>query len=136
MSKKIRNFLISFVAIILLVTGVIFAGEITRNYTPETTFYNLTDIYNKLTNPDYTYQNNASLSPSVSSDESTMFSLTDIFEAIPDYQTLDNSTTTISAGIYDTTNLSVAETDLSAINIAPGATIFGISGDSDCNPVE
>ncbi|MDP2933348.1 MAG: DUF1566 domain-containing protein [bacterium] len=43
-------------------------------------------------------------------------------------RTLDNSTTTVSAGYYATTTLEAIDADLIADNILSGITIFGING--------
>ena len=43
-------------------------------------------------------------------------------------QTLSANTSVVNAGIYNTTNLSSVETDLSANNIKSGVSVFGIAG--------
>ena len=106
----------------------IFAGSITPSVTPPApTFYTMQDIYSKLTNPSYVYQSHG-LDPTASSGITSMHSIDDIYNAIPTYIVLTNSTTSLPAGLYGTTTLSSVETNLIARNITNGVTVFGITG--------
>lgn len=111
------------------------AGVIDRPAdTPETTFYTLEDVYNKITDINYTTEPNHNLSPDISTSTNSMYSLEDIFTAIPDYQVLDNSTSTIAVGVYATTTLADIETNLLPENIATGTELFGVVGTFECTP--
>lgn len=134
--RENKNLFISLIAGLLVIGGVILAGEITNTSAPAVTGYTLDDIYNKLTDPEYAGTSKTNLYPSVTTGTNTMRSLTDIWDAIPSYKTLDGSTTTVEAGIYGDTTLSNVDTDLSPDKIKQGATIFGVSGSFNCVPVE
>ena len=134
MSKYLRDFFISTFAILIVLAGIIFAGEISNNNAPsvDDMGYTLDDIYNKLIDSEYEYVAH-DLFPSVSTSENTMPSLEDIYNVIPDFQTIDGSTTTLSAGIYATTTLAdISESGLLSENIKSGVTILGVEGTFDC----
>jgi len=136
---KYKNILISICATVLVIGGIVLAGEISNNSAPSATAipYTLSDIYNKLTDPNYTANPSHNLYPSVGSSTESMHSLDYIYDAVPAYKTLDGSTTTIEAGIYATTTLTEIDTDISGLlpeNIATGTTMFGILGTYECTP--
>ena len=120
----------------MILGGVIFAGTISNNSVPSPTDspYSLENIYDKLTDPNYDTNPVHDLFPSVTTDTATMHSLKDIFTAIPDHKQLDNSTTTLVAGIYATTTLTDVEGNLKPENIASGTVMFGVTGTYDCAP--
>ena len=134
MLNKYKNILLTIIATIFVCGGVVLAGELLNNDSvPSSTAitYTLEDIYQKVSSS--TYSNSAhTLSPLVSTSENSMHSLGDIYGSIPAYQTIDGSTTTLSAGIYATTTLSEIDTDLVQSNIASGTTMFGIIGTFEC----
>jgi len=134
MSKYLRDFFISTFAILIVLAGIIFAGTISNEEAPDAsgTMYTLEDIYQKMTDPDYTDLPTHDLYPAVSTAENPMSTLDEIYGAIPDFQTIDGSTTTLSAGLYATTNLTEIEDDLVGENIAAGTTIFNVEGTFDC----
>ena len=127
MLKKYRNILFWVCASFLLVGGILIAGEISTDLDPTPTFHTLEDVYNKLTDEPYTDENH-DLLPTTSTDNETMYSLEDIFDITPVYRELNNSTTTLQAGIYSTTTLSDIEPNLLPENIVSGAEIFGVTG--------
>jgi hypothetical protein len=135
MPEEIKGVLLSICALFFLLGGVLLAGTIARpTDVPQPTFYTLEDIYNKLTDSDYTTEPNHGLSTDIFTTTSSMYSLADIFSAIPDHQSLDNATSTIAPGIYSTTTLAEVETDLLPENIATGTELFGIIGTFECAP--
>ena len=135
MLKKFREFSVTILAAVFVLSGVILAGTIAQpTNTPAVTFYTLDDIYGKLTDAGYSSSPTHVLSPLVSTDITTMHSLGDIYGVIPAHQSLSNTTTTIAAGIYGTTTLTSVEPNLAAGNIASGTEMFGVSGTFDCSP--
>ena len=133
--RKNKEILIGFGALILVIGGVVFAGEIINNSTPVVTSYTLSDIFNKLTDPNYTASPSHNLYPSGPVAEGSMPSLGAIYNAIPTHKTLDGSTTTIETGIYATTTLTnIPGSGLLPENIASGTTMFGITGTYNCTP--
>ena len=137
--KNYKKTLMSICATIIVVGGVVLAGEITNNSTPSATAipYTLADIYGKLTDPNYTANPSHNLYPSSPVTPGSMPSLGDVYNAVPAYKTLDGSTTTIEAGIYATTTLTDIDTNVSGLlpeNIASGTTMFGITGTYNCTP--
>ena len=130
--------------LILISVGIIFfagilvlAGTITNNSAPSSTEspYTLDDIYNRLTDEVYISSPTHNLYPSAGSDTNTMHSLSEIYDAVPAYQTIDGSTSTVQAGIYATTTLTdIAGSGLIPENIASGTTMFGVTGTYVCNP--
>ena len=137
MIKQYRNIGIFFWAALLVVGGVLLAGEVVNNSAPDPASipYTLEDVYQKLTDENYTVSPTHFLYPSIQTTETSMHSLEDIFNVIPPYRELDGSTTTVEAGIYSTTTLAeIVESGLAAENIASGTTIFGITGTYECTP--
>ncbi len=135
--KKYKNILLNICALVLVITGVVLAGEINNSSVPDTSAipYSLEDIYQKLIDPNYTANPTHFLYPTVSTSTETMHSLRDIYGAIPTYKTLDGSTTTVEAGIYATTTLAdIPGSGLLPENIASGTTMFGIEGTYECTP--
>lgn len=132
MIKNYKNILISLFAGLLMIGGIILAGELTNTSPPAITGYTLEDIYGKLTDPDYTETTKTDLFPSVSTESTTMRSLSEIWDVIPSYKALDGSTTTVETGIYEETIFSEIEADLLPENIATGTTIFGVTGTFEC----
>ena len=133
--KKNKEIILSICALVLVMGGVVIAGNISNNSAPSTTAipYTLSDIYGKLTNPNYTANPSHNLYPSNPISEGSMSSLEEIYNAIPAYKTLDGSTTTVEAGAYVTTTLSdVPGSGLLPENIASGTTMFGIPGTFEC----
>jgi len=130
MQEKYKIILLNICAIFMVLGGVILAGTITRpTNTPTITFYTLDDIYGRLTDGGYTLSPDHDLLPLVSTNSNTMYSLEDIYDAIPTHRALSGSTTTMPAGIYLETELtSVPGSGLSASNIASGTEIFGVVG--------
>jgi hypothetical protein len=134
MFNKFKIILLNTCALALVFGGVILAGNISNpggepnaNSAP----YTLEDVYQKLTNQSYSYSEH-SLSPTVSTSTPTMHSVEEIYNITPTRIELDNSTTTMVAGIYGTTTLSDIETNLTQENIANGVSIFGVSGNLEC----
>ena len=129
MKNNIKQFSIYIITTLLILGGVVLAGTLapTGGNTSTSTMYTLTDIYNKLTAGTSATEGNhiitTSGTPAIS-----MNTLKDIYDSIPAYITLDDSTTTIPFGIYATTTLDSIDTDLVAGNIVEGATIFGVEG--------
>ncbi len=135
MSNKYIKISIIILALVLVVVGILFAGDIlTQTEAPSPTGYTLEDIYNKLTDSGYTSSPSHDLKTSNSTSTPSMYSLEDIFTIVPEYKTLSDSTTTLSAGIYSTTTLSDIELNLLPDNIASGTTIFGVTGILECAP--
>lgn len=135
MFKEAKYILIIIGALVFVTGGVLMAGTImTQTENPSYTGYTLEDIYQKVSSS--TYINSAhTLSPSVSTSTNSMYSVDDIFRAIPAYKVLAGSTTTVEAGIYATTTLAdVLGSGLLPENIAAGTTTFGITGTFICTP--
>jgi len=130
--KNIRSVLLNICCIGLVLGGVVLAGNIdVPSTTPIATGYTLEDIFQKVSNPAYTSSAH-SLSAVVSTDNTTMHSLSDIYAAIPARKTLLNSTTTMETGIYDATTTASVDADLTPSKIKTGVTIFGVTGTYDC----
>jgi len=136
MFKKYKIILINISALLLVLGGVVLAGELNNNLAPSSTTIPVTfqDIYNKLTDPNYTANPSHNLYASASIAGGSMPSLSAIYDVVPAYKTLDGSTTTVEAGIYATTTLTDIEAGLSPGNIASGVTIFGVTGTFECTP--
>jgi len=131
--KRSKEILLSLCVLALVLFGIVLAGEINNALAPGSTNYTLEDIYNKLTDSGYVYSDHT-LYPVVTTSSETMYSLEDIFTAVPTYQELSNSTSIIEAGIYATTTLSDIETNLLPENIATGTVMFGVTGTYECTP--
>ena len=56
MKKYFQQFISLIIILLLVTTGVILAGNISTSETPDTNFYTLSDIYNKLTDSEYSYE--------------------------------------------------------------------------------
>ena len=110
----------------LLFTSVgVIAGSFTPSPdSPDSSFFTLSDIRNKITDPDYSYSEH-SFSP-VTLPASTFTTLTEIWDAIS-WKTLNNSGT-VEAGFYATTSLDIVEPNLLSANIASGTSVFGVEG--------
>jgi len=113
MKSFLKQIFIPLIVSVLVVGGVIFAGDLTPiTQTPEATYVTLEDIYEKLTTGVTTTEK--SFTPSASTDTPTMHTLTEIFDLI-----------------YDLDTLTTVEPDLTAENIVSGTTIFGVEGSAE-----
>jgi len=134
--KKQLNFKsisIWLIALTCVIGGVVLADKLTPiTSSPEATYISLQDIFDKLTTGATTTEK--SFTPTLAT-APTMHTLSEIFEAIPAWQTLDLSTTTVPAGYYEATDLATIDTDLTAGNIKLGATIFGVEGGYEADAV-
>jgi len=135
MSKYLnREILLTVFALLIVgLSGIVIAGNIDVEDAPEVSPYTLSDIYSKLTIPDYSPSDHY-LYPATSTDQNTMYSIDQIYEAIPERQSLDNSTTTVPSGLYDGIAYDAVDEDIVSENIKYGATIFGVSGTYFCEP--
>ncbi len=133
MLNKYKNIFLNITALILVLGGVVLAGNIEPDTgAPAFTGYTLEDVYQKVSSSTYEYSAHT-LAPTLSVSENSMHSLGDIYNVIPAYQTIDGSTTTLPAGIYATTTLTdITEAGLAPENIALGTTIFGVIGAFEC----
>jgi hypothetical protein len=95
-------------------------------------------IYNKIIDPDFSYAEH--LFPPIVEPASTYFSLTQIWDAVPAFQTLIEGgldSGVLLGGHYATsTDLVTIEPDLIAANIATGTDIFGVIGTCEVAPVD
>ena len=123
-----KELLISIAATLIVFGGVVLAGTITPpTNTPSATFYTLNDIYNKITDPNYSYSAH-NLAAIEQTNQTTMHSVSEIYDIVPAHRTLSSSSTAMTAGIYATTTISIIEPNLLPENIASGTEIFGVVG--------
>ena len=135
MTDKYKSILLNVLSLFFVAGGILLAGSITApSGAPAVSGYTLSDVYGKLTNPSYTLTPSHGLAPSAPVGVASMYSLDNIYNAVPAHEVMNNSTTTLAAGIYNTTTLTSIEPNLSADNIASGTEIFGITGTFVCNP--
>ncbi len=123
---------------ILFLGGVVFAGTFTPDpASPDSSFYTLSDIYNKINagTEATTHDFAPTLAPA-----GTFKTLTEIWDAIPPHITLlenDLDTGIFPAGIYGTTtDLTVIDPDLIPANVATGTVLFGVTGTCVPPPLE
>ncbi len=113
----------------LIILGILFLGVMVWAAVPEPGAYTLSDIYNKII--DGTEASAHDFAPATTP-ASTFVTLTQIWEAIPSFNTLvegDLATGIFPAGIYsDDIDLLTIEPNLLAENIATGTVMFGITG--------
>jgi len=131
MLKNYKIIALNIITITLVAGGVLLAATVTTppSETPDTTFYTLEDIYGKLTDSGYSLTPTHDLFPTDPTSQNTMYSLSEIYDAVPPLRQLDGSTTTMQAGIYATTTLTdVPGSGLAPENIKAGVTIFGVEG--------
>jgi hypothetical protein len=132
MKYNLKQISVTFIAGLFVVGGVILAGNINNSDAPDMTYISLSNIYEKLTTG--ATSTDKTFSPLVGP-ASTMKTLSEIYEAIPVFQTLNEASTTLEAGIYATsTLLSDIDTHLDPDNIADGVEIFGVTGNLEAGP--
>jgi hypothetical protein len=133
MNHEVKFLFVGLIVGVLVIGGVAFAGFlIPATESPAITYASLQDIFDKLTTGATTTEK--SFNPTGDTETSTMVTLTQIFEAIPEWLTLDNSTTTVLTGYYEAIDLVTVEEDLVADNIIEGVNIFGIEGSFSQTP--
>jgi hypothetical protein len=124
----IRNILTIIIIVVLVLAGVIFAGDLTNTNTPAGNFYTIEDIYNKLSSGTTATEGDHPLSASAAI-ASSMYTLTDIWNLISaDQQALDPASVVMPAGYYSSTTMDTVDTDLLPENIKIGVTILGVTG--------
>lgn len=115
-------------ALVIVTTSVYAIGTLTPSGTAgDDTQYTLNDIYNKITADTNAVVGSGTISVP-ENQTATFHTLTEIYNALPDWQTLSNNTTVVAEGFYEATDLVTVDSDLSAENIADGVTIFGVTG--------
>jgi hypothetical protein len=92
------------------------------------THYNLNDIYTKITTGNSTSTKSGTISVPEGTPTASFRTLTEIYEALPEWRTLSDSTTTVQEGYYEATDLVSIDPDLIASNIATGTEMFGVVG--------
>jgi len=133
MNTKIKNPLQTIfsitLAVLFSVSTVHAIGTLTPTGTAgDDTQYTLNDIYTKLTTGATTTVGTGTMTvPGTAT--STFNTLTEIYEAVPEWLTLSSATTTVAEGYYEAADLATIDTDLVAGNIKEGETIFGVEGD-------
>jgi hypothetical protein len=132
MKNKMKKTLLLSLAVILAVlvsTTVVQAiGTLTPSGTAgDDTQYSLNDIYTKLTTGADGTEGSGTMSVP-GTQTASFYTLTEIYNALPDWLTLSDSTTTVSEGFYEATDLTTVDTDLVAENIADGVEVFGVTG--------
>jgi hypothetical protein len=126
MKKNIIKYSILVAIAVLIGITAAHAGSLTPPGSPAKTMYTLGDLYTLINTGTTSASTNFTTPGSVSS---TFYSLSNLVSAFASStKTLSASTTTVSYGIYQATNLATIDTDLVATNIKSGATIFGVSG--------
>jgi hypothetical protein len=115
-------------ALAVVTTATYAIGTLTPSGTAgDDTYYTLNDIYAKITaDTDATVGSGTMTVPGTQT--ASFYTLTEIYEALPDWKTLSAATTTVAAGYYEATDLATVDTDLTAGNIKDGTTIFGVEG--------
>ncbi len=127
----------------IIILGIFFVatGVLAGTFTPAPAepgagLYTLSDIYNTITDSNYSHATH-DFSPASSTDfGGTFVTLAQIWNAIPPFRTLSEGgldSGVLEGGIYaTTTDLTAVEPNLLAANIATGTTMFGITG--TCKP--
>jgi hypothetical protein len=115
----------------LFLTAFVLAGTFTPNpASPDSSFYTLSDIYNKISSSTFSGVDEGSHSFNPTENpNSTFTTLSSIWDSIQ-WPSLNNFGT-IDAGFYATSSLAEAEPNLIAGNIATGTSVFGVEG--SCN---
>jgi hypothetical protein len=132
MKTKIKNTLITIATslfVLLIVTTATYAiGTLTPSGTAgDDTQYSLNDIYTKLTTGATTTEDSGTMT--VPGTVSASFrTLTEIYNAVPEWLEMSSTTSAFSAGYYEAGDLATVDTDLAAANIVTGTTIFGVAG--------
>jgi hypothetical protein len=128
MKKPLITIITILIAVLITSTVVQAIGTLTPSGTAgDDTQYTLNDIYAKITaDTDATVGSGTMTVPGTQT--ASFYTLTEIYEALPDWKTLSAATTTVSAGYYEATDLATVDTDLTAGNIKDGTTIFGVEG--------
>ena len=107
MKTKLKQIVTYILGAVLVIGGVVFAGSLTPSVSTNTSnFVTLSDLYNKII--DNTYSNSTHSVSTTSAPVSTMYSLSDIYNAIPTISTyiIINSATIMGVqGTYDISNL-------------------------------
>jgi hypothetical protein len=129
MKKTFITTLAILITVLITSTAVQAIGTLTPSGTAgDDTYYTLNDIYAKITaDTDATVGSGTMTVPS-GTPAASFRTLTEVYEALPDWKTLSAATTTVSAGYYEATDLATVDTDLTAGNIKDGTTIFGVEG--------
>jgi hypothetical protein len=92
------------------------------------THYSLNDIYTKITTGNSTSTKSGTIAVPEGTPTASFRTLTEIYEALPEWRTLSDSTTTVQEGYYEATDLTTIDSDLIAANIATGTEVFGVEG--------
>lgn len=126
MNNKLKSILSYILGGALVLGGIALVGALSPTVsTTVTNFYTLSDIYNKINSGTPAGPHTVS---TTTTPDSSMVTLTQIYESIPNILTLSDSPTAVPYGIYATTTLDTVDTDLVASNITTGTNVFGIIG--------
>jgi hypothetical protein len=91
------------------------------------TQYSLNDIYTKITTGATTTEDTGTFSVP-DSIFATFRTLTEIYEALPDWLEFSNTTSVFGSGYYEAGDLTEIDTDLIVSNIREGVNLFGVIG--------
>jgi hypothetical protein len=130
MKKHLKTTLTILIAIFITTATANAIGTLTPTGTSgDQTHYSLNDIYTKLTTGVSTSTKSGTIAVPEGTPTASFRTLTEVYNAIPEWRTLSDSTTTVQEGYYEATDLTTIDSDLTAGNISDGIDIFGVIGE-------